>query len=84
MARQRKTWAYSPPKPIVSDDLKAEVRAKAEALIEEFLKPEFIKSPPKNWRWNYIIDIHSSPPIAAVGGPLSNRPLNHRLPALNT
>ena len=46
VARQRKTWAFSPPKPPpppVPDDLKAEV--------------EFIKPPPKNWRWNHIIDI---------------------------
>lgn len=59
MAKQRKTWVYSPPKPTVPDDLTASVKAKAEALVEEFLKPEFIKPPPKNWRWNYIIDIHS-------------------------
>ena len=58
MAEQRKTWVYSPPKPVVPDDLKAEVQTKAEALVEEFLKPQFIKPPPKNWRWNYIIDIH--------------------------
>ncbi len=59
MAKQRKTWVNSPPKPTVSDDLKAQVQAKAETLVQEFLKPEFIKPPPKNWRWNYIIDIHS-------------------------
>jgi hypothetical protein len=61
MAKQRKTWVFSPPKPPppVPDGLKAEVEQKAEALVGEFLKPEFIKPPPKNWRWNYIIDIHS-------------------------
>ena len=62
MAKQRKTWVFSPPKPPpppVPDDLKAEVERKAGALVEEFLKPQFIKPPPKNWRWNYIIDIHS-------------------------
>src|SRR5215470_4885019 len=59
MAKQRKTWVYGPPKPVVPDNLKAEVQTKAEALVEEFLKPQFIKPPPKNWRWNYIIDIHS-------------------------
>jgi hypothetical protein len=62
MAKQRKTWVFSPPKPFprpVPDDLKAEVERKAGALVEEFLKPEFIKPPPKNWRWNYIIDTHS-------------------------
>jgi hypothetical protein len=62
MARQRKTWVFSPPKPPplpVPDDLKAEVETKAEALVEEFLKPQFIKPPPKDRRWNYITDIHS-------------------------
>ena len=62
MAKQRKTWVFSPPKPPpppVPDDLKAEAEQKAGALVEEFLKPQFIKPPPKNWRWNYLIDIHS-------------------------
>ena len=60
MAKQRKTWVFSspkPPPPPVPDDLKAEVERKAEALVEEFLKPQFLKPPPKNWRWNYIIGI---------------------------
>jgi hypothetical protein len=60
MAKQRKTWVYCPPKPsppLVPDNLKAEVEKKAEALVEEFLKPQFIKLPPNNCRWNYIIDI---------------------------
>lgn len=60
MAKKQWTWVYSPkslPKPPVPDDLKAEVQGKADALVEEFLKPNFIKPPPKNWRWNYIIDI---------------------------
>jgi len=43
----------------VPDDLKAEVQAKADEFIEEFLKPNFVKKPPKNYRWNYIIDIHA-------------------------
>jgi hypothetical protein len=62
MAKQRKTWVFSPPKPPtppVPDDLQAEVERKAGALVEEFLKPQFLKPPPKNWRWNCIIDIHS-------------------------
>jgi hypothetical protein len=33
----------------VPDNRKAEVVTKAEALVEEFLKPHFIKPPPKNW-----------------------------------
>jgi hypothetical protein len=46
-----------PPTPPVPDDLMPEVGRKAGAYVEEFLKPQFIKPPPKNWRWNYIIDI---------------------------
>ena len=57
MAKQRKTWLYRPPKPVVPDDLKAEVLQKADELVQDFLKPKFVKPPPKNWRWNYIIDI---------------------------
>jgi hypothetical protein len=60
MAKRQWTWVASPkraPKPMLPDHLKAEVQDMATALVEEFLKPEFIKPPPKNWRWNYIIDV---------------------------
>ena len=62
MAKKPRTWVFSPkslPKPKVPDDLKAEVQDKTTVLVEELLKPQFIKPPPKDWRWNYIIDIHS-------------------------
>ena len=39
------------------DDIKAEVDAKASELVETFLKPTYIKPPPKDQRWNYIIDL---------------------------
>jgi hypothetical protein len=58
----KKGWTWAPNrhlKPGVPDDLKAEVQAKANELIEDFLKPDFIKKPPKNYRWNYIIGIHA-------------------------
>jgi hypothetical protein len=54
-------WVYSPPKPPkpkVPDDLKAEVTAKAEKLIEE-LKPLHIKEPPKGHQFNYIVDLYT-------------------------
>jgi hypothetical protein len=60
MAKKEWTLIISPksvPKPAVPDDLKAEVQEKATVLVEKFLKPHFIKPPPKNWRWNYITDI---------------------------
>ena len=60
MAKKGWTWAPSRRiKPKVPDDLKAEVSAKANELVEAFLKPNFIKKPPKKPRWNYIIDIHT-------------------------
>jgi hypothetical protein len=62
MAKKPRTWVFSPkslPKPAVPEDFKTEVQDKATVLVEEFLKPQFIQPPPKNWRWNYIINIHS-------------------------
>jgi hypothetical protein len=46
-------------KPKVPDALKTKVQDRANQLVEEFLKPNFIKKPPKKPRWNYIIDIHT-------------------------
>ena len=51
MAKKGWTWVFNPkslPKPKVPDDLKAEVQDRANQLVEEFLKPNFIKKPPKN------------------------------------
>jgi hypothetical protein len=41
----------------VPDDLKAEVEAKANELIKTFLKPTYVKRPPKDKRWNYLTGI---------------------------
>jgi hypothetical protein len=61
MAKKKpKTWVYSPPKPPkppVPEDLKAEVDGKAQALVEEVLKPKIVKPPPEDQRWNYLMDI---------------------------
>src|SRR5262245_30475595 len=54
MAKPRKPWRITPqkkPKTPMPDSLKAEVEAKATALIENVLKP------PKDGQFNYIIDI---------------------------
>lgn len=59
--KQPKRWVYSPMKPVklkVPEAVKAEVEAKAGELIETVLKPKFVK-PPKDKRWNYIIDVGS-------------------------
>lgn len=58
--KQPKRWVYSPPKPpkvSASEAVKAEVEAKAKELIETVLKPQHVKPPPKDERFNYIIDI---------------------------
>ncbi|SPF47662.1 hypothetical protein SBDP1_680003 [Syntrophobacter sp. SbD1] len=47
---------YVPPKsarPKVPEYLKPVVKAKADKLVETFLKPKFIKPPPKDYEWNY-------------------------------
>ena len=54
-----KTWVYSPPKPKVPDAVKVELRAKATEMINTVLKPEYIKPPPKNAKWNYIVDLYT-------------------------
>lgn len=56
----RKRWMYVPPKPAkpkLPDDLKAEVQRKADEFLESYLKPTFIRPPPKDHQWNYIVDI---------------------------
>ena len=62
MSKKRWALVFSPkslPKPSVPDDLKAKVLSEADEFVEDFLKPNFVKKPPKKWRWNYIIDIHA-------------------------
>lgn len=62
MTKAQRRWVYSPPKPSanqVSASIKAEVQRKAEELIEATLKPQYLKPPPKNARFNYIGDIYT-------------------------
>lgn len=58
--KPKRMWIDSPRKPTppqVPDDIKGEVEAKANELVETHLKPTYIKPPPKDQRWNYIINI---------------------------
>ena len=60
MAKPRKSWQISPaktPKPPLPDSIKAEVEAKATALIENVLKPRYVLPPPEDGQFNYIADI---------------------------
>jgi hypothetical protein len=59
MAKSRKRWVYSPPKPAkppVPDALKAELELKAHALVDA-LKAQLIKPPPDNPQFNYLSDL---------------------------
>ena len=62
MAKGRKMWVFSLPKqskPKVPDAVKTNVEAKANDLIETVLKPNHIKPPSGDERFNYIVDIYS-------------------------
>jgi len=39
--------------------LKSQVKAEADELIEKVLKPKFIKPPPEDNDFNYLVDIYS-------------------------
>lgn len=60
MPRKGMSWVYSPPKlpkPKVSESVKQGVAEKANALVETVLKPQHIKPPPDDERFNYLVDI---------------------------
>ena len=57
----RYTWAPAKKKSLIkiSDMLKHEVKAKTDSLIDNVLKPKYIKPPPEDNDFNYIVDIFS-------------------------
>jgi hypothetical protein len=58
MVKSKKQWIWAKAKPSkVPDALKRGLSVKANALIEEYIRPEHVKPPPKNPRFNYIEDI---------------------------
>ncbi|MBW8017780.1 MAG: hypothetical protein FVQ82_16525 [Planctomycetes bacterium] len=58
MAKSKKQWIRANAKlSTVPDALKQGLSAKANALIEEHIKPEDLKHPPMNPGFNYIEDI---------------------------
>ena len=60
MAKRRKVWMYSPPTPPklkAPPALQVEVQAKANDLVENVLKPQFVVPPPHDVSWNYVVDI---------------------------
>lgn len=64
MAKTRKMWVYSPPKPPapkVPLSVKTDVQQKANELVETVLKPKHIQPPPapNQFQHNYIADIYT-------------------------
>jgi len=58
MAKSQKQWIWVKAKPSkVPDALKQELSVKANALVEEYIRPKHVKPAPKNPRFNYIEDI---------------------------
>lgn len=58
MVKSKNQWMWAKAKPAKAPDaLKAEVTEKAKALVEEHIRPEHVKPPPENPRFNYIEDI---------------------------
>jgi len=60
MARTPRQWVYRPrPASHVPDTIKEQVTSKAEEIIETLFKPQYIKPPPKDERFNDIVDIYT-------------------------
>jgi hypothetical protein len=58
----KKTWRPCPARKLkykAPESIKAHVQEKADHLIQSILKPKHIKPPPKDTRFNYIVDIYS-------------------------
>ena len=60
MAKMRPQWVYRPPPASrVPDSVKEQVTAKANEIVETVFKPRYVKPPPKDERFNYIVDIYT-------------------------
>ncbi len=58
MAKSKKQYTWVKAKSSkVPDFLKHEVNEKAKMLVEKHIRPEHVKPPPKNPKFNYIVDI---------------------------
>ncbi len=58
----KRMWMPKPKKktsPKVPELIKAQIKSKANTLIESVLKPKYIEPPPKDNDFNYLIDIFS-------------------------
>lgn len=57
MAGMPRQWIYSPKPARVPDAVKKQVTSKADEIVETLFKPQYLKSPPKEERFNDIVDI---------------------------
>lgn len=60
MTQKQKMWTWGPakqPKSKIPENIKRDLETKANDMVESFLKPTYIKPPPKDKDFNYIIDI---------------------------
>ena len=58
MTGPKRAWICGPPRnPKVPEDVKLTVETKANALVEDVLKPKCIGPPPKDAQYNYIVDV---------------------------
>ena len=58
----KKRWVYSPRKQAASkvpDRLKQTVQAKADELVNTVLIPQYVKPPPENYQFNYLVNIYT-------------------------
>ncbi len=61
MVKQNKIWVFDRKnlKTKAPEDIKERVLQLADKLVETDLKPRHIKRPPKNNKYNYIVDIYT-------------------------
>jgi hypothetical protein len=60
MTKKQKRWVYKPTKkskPKVPNGIKQEVQTKANEFVESVLKPKYIKPPPTDNDFSYLVDI---------------------------
>ncbi len=58
----KKRWVYSPKKQAVSkvsDSLKQTVKDKADELVNTVLIPQYVKPPPEDHQFNYLVNIYT-------------------------
>lgn len=58
----KKQWVYRPKKQAkakVPSNVKQEVEKKAQELVNSVLIPQYVKTPPEDYQFNYLVDIYA-------------------------